>query len=233
MGAARKYDSEFVERAVRMYRDRLASGTDSKVGARRHVAASSCRPRSLNRSLIGTCTPSLASTAWTSHLHPERNATSLARCRTSSRSSRVAGGAIHAAGRRPIRSRSARSLASRTSFFTRRYANPFTPNGCARWTCAPPACRASTAQYQPYVASSTTCGASPERAITAARESRSLVIRTTSNASPASVVRTITDLLRCRSIPTNCEPSYSDMRGLLESEGLHEHSQHEHDHAGR
>lgn len=39
MGAARKYDNEFVERAVRMYRDRLASGTDSKVGARRHVGA--------------------------------------------------------------------------------------------------------------------------------------------------------------------------------------------------
>ena len=32
MGAARKYDSEFVERAVRMYRDRLAAGTDSKSG---------------------------------------------------------------------------------------------------------------------------------------------------------------------------------------------------------
>lgn len=39
MGAARKYDNEFVERAVRMYRDRLASGTDSKVGARTHVGA--------------------------------------------------------------------------------------------------------------------------------------------------------------------------------------------------
>lgn len=39
MGASRKYDSEFVERAVRRYRDRLASGTDFKVGARRHVGA--------------------------------------------------------------------------------------------------------------------------------------------------------------------------------------------------
>jgi len=39
MGAARKYDSEFMERAARMYRDRLAEGTDSKVGARRHVGA--------------------------------------------------------------------------------------------------------------------------------------------------------------------------------------------------
>ena len=32
-----------------------------------------------------------------------------------------------------------------------------------------------------------------------------------------SLVRTITDLLRCRSIPTYCFPAYSDMRGLLES----------------
>jgi hypothetical protein len=30
MGAARKYDSEFMERAVRMYRDRLAGGSDCK-----------------------------------------------------------------------------------------------------------------------------------------------------------------------------------------------------------
>ena len=64
----------------------------------------------------------------------ERSPTSLARCRTSSRSSRVAGGAIHASGSRPIRSRSARSAASRSSFFTRRYANALTPNGCARCT---------------------------------------------------------------------------------------------------
>jgi transposase-like protein len=39
MGAARKYEDEFMERAVRMYRDRLSEGTDSKVGARRHVGA--------------------------------------------------------------------------------------------------------------------------------------------------------------------------------------------------
>jgi DDE superfamily endonuclease len=35
-------------------------------------------------------------------------------------------------GSRSIRSRSARSAASRSSFFTRRYSNAFTPNGCAR-----------------------------------------------------------------------------------------------------
>ena len=39
MGAPKKYEREFVERAVRMYRDRLAEGGDSKVGARRHVGS--------------------------------------------------------------------------------------------------------------------------------------------------------------------------------------------------
>ncbi len=39
MGAPKKYEQEFVERAVRMYRDRLAEGSDSKVGARRHVGS--------------------------------------------------------------------------------------------------------------------------------------------------------------------------------------------------
>ncbi len=39
MGAPKKYEQEFVERAVRMYRDRLAEGGDSKVGARRHVGS--------------------------------------------------------------------------------------------------------------------------------------------------------------------------------------------------
>jgi transposase-like protein len=35
--APRKYDREFRERAVRMYRDRLAEGNDSKLGAGRHI----------------------------------------------------------------------------------------------------------------------------------------------------------------------------------------------------
>jgi transposase-like protein len=39
MGAPKKYDVEFRERAVRMYRDRLAEKQDSKVGTRRHVGA--------------------------------------------------------------------------------------------------------------------------------------------------------------------------------------------------
>ena len=37
MSAPRKYDQEFRERAVRMYRERLAEPGESKRGARRHV----------------------------------------------------------------------------------------------------------------------------------------------------------------------------------------------------
>ena len=47
---------------------------------------------------------------------------------------------------RPMRNKSASSAASRTSFFTRRYANPFTPNGCARCTWAPASASTSAAQ---------------------------------------------------------------------------------------
>lgn len=39
MAAPKKYDVEFRERAMRMYRDRLVEGVDSKLGARRHVGA--------------------------------------------------------------------------------------------------------------------------------------------------------------------------------------------------
>ncbi len=37
MSAPRKYDQEFRERAVRMYRERLEEPGESKLGARRHV----------------------------------------------------------------------------------------------------------------------------------------------------------------------------------------------------
>ena len=37
MSAPRKYDQEFRDRAVRMYRERLAEPGESKRGARRHV----------------------------------------------------------------------------------------------------------------------------------------------------------------------------------------------------
>jgi transposase len=39
MSAPRKYEQEFRERAVRMYRERLAEPGESKRGARRHVGA--------------------------------------------------------------------------------------------------------------------------------------------------------------------------------------------------
>ena len=39
MSAPRKYDQEFRDRAVRMYRDRLAEPSESKLGARRHVGS--------------------------------------------------------------------------------------------------------------------------------------------------------------------------------------------------
>lgn len=39
MAAPRKYDQEFRDRAVRMYRDRLEQGETSLLGARRHVGA--------------------------------------------------------------------------------------------------------------------------------------------------------------------------------------------------
>src|SRR5450631_4065936 len=83
-------------------------------GEGRSSRSNSCVPATPNRSLINTCTPHLASTAWISALQCDRNPTSLARCRTNSRSSLVAGGAIHASGRRPIRNKSAKSEASRT-----------------------------------------------------------------------------------------------------------------------
>jgi transposase len=39
MSAPRKYDEEFRERAVRMYRDRLAEPGETKLGARRYVGS--------------------------------------------------------------------------------------------------------------------------------------------------------------------------------------------------
>lgn len=39
MSAPRKYDQEFRDRAVRMYRDRLAEPGESKLSARRHVGS--------------------------------------------------------------------------------------------------------------------------------------------------------------------------------------------------
>jgi hypothetical protein len=65
--------------------------------------------------------------AWTWALRPVRTWESLIRKRIISRSSRVLGGAIQASARRPRRKRSARSRASRSSFFTRRWPQPMAP----------------------------------------------------------------------------------------------------------
>ena len=65
---------------------RPARGTPPAAGSR----DSSCWPDGPNRSLIVTCTPAPASTAWTWHLRLDRSPTSFARCRTQPRSSRVA-----------------------------------------------------------------------------------------------------------------------------------------------
>jgi iron-sulfur-dependent L-serine dehydratase single chain form len=82
----------------------LAQAVDSSaIRPSNGACASSARPRTANRSATGTCRPCLASTACTLAFSPLRRATSFARCRTSSR---VPGGAIHASGSRPIRSRS-------------------------------------------------------------------------------------------------------------------------------
>jgi hypothetical protein len=67
-----------------------------------------------------TGTPSLASTACTWSLPLVRRPTSLILYLVSSRSSRISAGAIHASGSRPIRSRSARSAESFSSFLTLR-----------------------------------------------------------------------------------------------------------------
>jgi transposase InsO family protein len=72
-----------------------------------------------------------AHTAWIWNFRFDRSPTSFARWRTQPRSSRVAGGAIQASGSRPIHSKSARSAASHSSFFTRCNANISTPGGLA------------------------------------------------------------------------------------------------------
>jgi hypothetical protein len=74
-------------------------------------------------------------------------------------------------------------------------------HGASHFTHAP------SRRTQPYVASNTTSGASPARAITARRYSGSFEIRTVSKCSPASVILTSTDRRRCKSIPTICLPS--------------------------
>src|SRR5581483_11475069 len=133
-----------------------------------------------------------------------------------SRNSRTSGGAIHDSASRPRRSRSTRSLASRSSFLTRRFPQLF-PNGWARWTLAPISSSTSAAQYQPNVASITTSGSGPAAATASASAMALLSIRTLPKTSPAAFFRTITDRRRCRSIPTYCR---STGASFLRREGV-------------
>jgi hypothetical protein len=87
--------------------DQPQQRVDPRTGLDRQPGtASSCCPPAPNKSLMGTCTPAAAYTAWIWFFRLERSPTSLARCRTQPRNSRVAGGAIQASGSRPIRSKS-------------------------------------------------------------------------------------------------------------------------------
>ncbi|HLM89316.1 MAG TPA: hypothetical protein VK284_09850 [Streptosporangiaceae bacterium] len=65
----------------------------------------------------------------------------------------------------------------------------------------------SAAQYQPYVASRTTLGDFPARAICRRNSAGLLVIRAVSSFFPSAVIRTSTLRRRCRSIPTTSRPS--------------------------
>src|SRR6516162_4709066 len=66
------------------------------------------------------------------------------------------------------------------------------------------------------MASITTRGFFPARAITARSAAGLFVIRTVSSLRPSSVIRTSTLRRRCRSIPTTCRPSYASVIvGLL------------------
>jgi hypothetical protein len=123
-------------------------------------------------------------------LEPGAQGDERGRKRTSSRSSRTWGGAIHASGRSSRRGRCAISVASRSSFFTRR-APQCCSDGCTRPTRIPAACSISAAQYQPWVASSAPRGSGPASASARPSATGSLSMRTLWSLSPASSTRTI------------------------------------------
>ncbi len=72
---------------------------------------------------------------------------------------------------------------------------------------APAPASVSAAQYHPYVASSTTFGRFPARAITRRSAAGLLVMCAVSSFLPSDVIRTSTLRRRCGSIPTTCRPS--------------------------
>ena len=90
---------------------------------------------------------------------------------------------------------SAKSIASRSSFLTRRWPQ-LSPWGLARCPRAPLACNRSTTQYQPYVASITTSGSGPASATTAATANGSFATRTHESFSPVALIRTTTERRR-------------------------------------
>src|SRR6266568_5815909 len=98
------------------------------------------------------------------------------------------------------------------------------PSGWARCTSAPAAARVSAAQYHPYVASRTTFGCWPARAISLRNAAALLVIFAVPRRRPSSVIRTSTLRRRCRSMPTTCRPSYAVSIGglpfLVETDAL-------------
>jgi hypothetical protein len=115
-------------------RSEQALRSNESSGMARTALRALMRPTSLTRSINSTVSASSQEMILERPPGPsaDRKATNLARCRTSSRNSRVGVGATHASGSWSIRSRSAGSVASRTSFFTRRDAKLFTPNGFAK-----------------------------------------------------------------------------------------------------
>jgi hypothetical protein len=84
------------------------------------------------------------------------------------------------------------------------------------WNTSKPITLHSHPRYSPYESGTKPGALHQGPAIANANWSRSLLIRTQPNGSPASVIRATTDRRRCRSIPTNCLPSYASFtRGLL------------------
>ena len=156
-------------------------------------------------------TPALASTACTWALSPERNATSLAR---------IAHQLPQLARRRWGDPRLGQSVhpqqISQIGGVADVVLHPPVPKSLdSQWVCqmhrAPAACSASTAQYQPYVASSTTSGCRAGLLDLQPQRHRVVDDAHRRSCSPDSDCRTITDRRRCRSIPTNCLPSYSSI----------------------
>src|ERR1039458_1822264 len=94
---------------------------------------------------------------------------------------------------------------------------------------AAPSFAENAAPYHPYVASSTTLGDSPARAISRRSSCGLLVILAVPSRRPSPVIRTSTDRRRCRSMPTTCRPSCAVSIGglpcLVETDAL-QHFQH-------